>query len=190
MTSPVAATLHHLLEQVAERDPSAPALIDAEGTVTHGELHRAANRLAHHLRALEVGLETPVAVLLPRTRQLPVALLAALKAGGVTLALELTLPPARLRYMLADARVPLLLTDEATWAALGGGVTDRSWPGRAGRRAGRRPPHRRRGAALLARVPQRRGGRADAGGERQGTGCGEQGTASGSVTEAVACCPL
>jgi len=124
------ATLHCLLEQVAERDPAATALIDAEGPVAHGELHRAANRLAHHLRALGVGVETPVAVLLPRTRQLPVALLAALKAGGATLALELTLPPARLRYMLADARVPLLLTDEATWAALGGGVTAEGWEGR------------------------------------------------------------
>ncbi|HVG45799.1 MAG TPA: amino acid adenylation domain-containing protein, partial [Longimicrobium sp.] len=123
------ATLHRLLEQVAERDPAAFALIDAEGPLTHGELHRAANRLAHHLRARGVGLETPVAALLPRTRQLPVALLAALKAGGVTLALELTLPPARLRYMLADARVPLLLTDEATWAALGEDVVAEGWDG-------------------------------------------------------------
>src|SRR3954453_20191466 len=57
------ATLHRLLEQVAERDPAATALVDAEGPVTHGELHRAANRLAHHLRARGVGLETPVAVL-------------------------------------------------------------------------------------------------------------------------------
>jgi amino acid adenylation domain-containing protein len=129
MTSPAAATLHRLLERVAERDPAAIALVDAEGPVTHGELHRAANRLAHHLRARGVGVETPVAVLLPRTRRLPVALLAALKAGGATLALELALPPARLRYMLADARVPLLLTDEATWAALGGGVTAEGWEG-------------------------------------------------------------
>jgi non-ribosomal peptide synthetase component F len=134
MTSPNAvtppATLHRLLERAAERDPAALALVDAEGPVTHGELHRAANRLAHHLRALGVGMETPVAVLLPRTRQLPVALLAALKAGGATLGLELTLPPARLRYMLADSRAPLLLSDEATWAALGGGVTAEGWAGK------------------------------------------------------------
>jgi amino acid adenylation domain-containing protein len=123
------ATLHRLLEQVADRDPAATALIDADGPVSRGELHRAANRLAHHLRARGVGLETPMAVLLPRTRQLPIALLAALKAGGATLALELTLPPARLRHMLADARVPLLLTDEATWAAHRDGVRAEGWDG-------------------------------------------------------------
>ncbi|HYH79817.1 MAG TPA: AMP-binding protein, partial [Longimicrobium sp.] len=108
------STLHRLLERVAGRDPGAVALVDAAGEVTHAELHRRANRLAHHLRALGVGLETPVAVLLERTAYLPVSLLAVLKAGGAYLPLDITLPPARLRYMLADARVPLLLTDEAT----------------------------------------------------------------------------
>ncbi len=87
------STLHRLLERVAGRHPHAVALVDAAGETTHRGLHRRANRLAHHLRALGVGLETPVAVLLERTARLPVALLAVLKAGGAYLPLETTLPP-------------------------------------------------------------------------------------------------
>jgi amino acid adenylation domain-containing protein len=124
------STLHALLERVAERNPHAVALIDAAGETTHHGLHRRANRLAHHLRGQGVGLETPVAVLLERTAHLPVALLAVLKAGGAYLPLEITLPPARLRYMLADAGVRLLLTDAATWDALRGELTAEGWDGR------------------------------------------------------------
>jgi len=124
------ATLHALLERVAERGPHAVALVDGAREITHDGLHRRANRLAHHLRALGVGLETPVAVLLERTVRLPVALLAVLKAGGAYLPLEITLPTARLRYMLADAGVRLLLTDEKTWDALRGELTAEGWDGR------------------------------------------------------------
>ena len=124
------ATLHALLERVAERHPHAVALVDGAREITHHGLHRRANRLAHHLRALGVGLETPVAVLLERTARLPVALLAVLKAGGAYLPLEITLPPARLRYMLADAGVRLLLTDEKTWDALRDELTAEGWSGR------------------------------------------------------------
>ncbi|HYJ80694.1 MAG TPA: amino acid adenylation domain-containing protein, partial [Longimicrobiaceae bacterium] len=80
---------------------------------SYAELEARANRLAHHLRALGVGPEVPVGVLLPRTPDLVVALLGVLKAGGAYVPLDPAYPPERVAYVLGDTRVPVLLTDSA-----------------------------------------------------------------------------
>jgi amino acid adenylation domain-containing protein len=102
-----------LLEDRAARTPEAPAFLYGSETIAYGELNRRANRLAHHLHALGVGPEVLVAVCLDRSVEAVVAILGVLKAGGAYLPLDPRYPLARLRYMLEDAHVAVLLTDGA-----------------------------------------------------------------------------
>lgn len=103
-------TLHELFEAQVERTPDAVALVFEEEALTYRELNARANRLAHHLRALGVGAETIIALLLERSTEMVVSLLATLKAGAAYLPLDPTYPVARLSFMLDDARPKVLLT--------------------------------------------------------------------------------
>jgi amino acid adenylation domain-containing protein len=105
------ASIHALFEAQADRTPDAIAVIEPGGPSTYRELEGRANQLAHHLRALGVGPETPVGVCLERSVALYVALLGVLKAGGVFIPLDPGYPPDRLRFMLEDSAAPVLLTD-------------------------------------------------------------------------------
>ncbi|WP_272923994.1 amino acid adenylation domain-containing protein, partial [Streptomyces sp. SID3343] len=82
--------------------------------LTYRELDERANRLAHLFVARGVGPEDVVALALPRSTDLVVALLAVLKAGAAYLPLDPEYPPARLAHMLADARPALLVTTTKT----------------------------------------------------------------------------
>ncbi|MGW2472560.1 amino acid adenylation domain-containing protein [Streptomyces sp. NPDC001665] len=105
-----ATTVPALFEEWARRTPDAPAVRDAHTTLTYGELDARAGALARHLTERGVGPEDRVAVALPRTSELVVALLAVLKAGAAYLPLDPDYPAQRLSYMLDDARPRLLLT--------------------------------------------------------------------------------
>jgi amino acid adenylation domain-containing protein len=98
--------------QVAQR-PDALAVSAATGALTYGALDARANQLARYLRHLGLGAEVCVALYLPRTADLVVALVGVLKAGAAVLLLDAGLPARRLRFLLEDAGVPLLLTQQA-----------------------------------------------------------------------------
>ncbi|MGW0565385.1 amino acid adenylation domain-containing protein [Streptomyces sp. NPDC003016] len=108
-----AATVPALFEQRARHTPGAPAVRDARTTLTYSELDARADAVAHHLAALGVGPEDRVAVALPRTHELVVALLGVLKAGAAYVPLDPDYPARRLTHMLDDARPRLLLTTPA-----------------------------------------------------------------------------
>ncbi|WP_053928405.1 non-ribosomal peptide synthetase [Streptomyces chattanoogensis] len=111
-----AATLAELFAERARSAPGATALISADGaTLSYGEVNSRANRLAHYLIEQGVGPERIVGVLLPRSVEMVVAVLAVLKAGGAYLPLDPEYPADRLEFMLADAR-PLLVLDEESLA--------------------------------------------------------------------------
>ncbi|MCT9089659.1 amino acid adenylation domain-containing protein [Streptomyces sp. ASQP_92] len=105
-----AATVPALFEQRVRDTPHAPAVRDAHTTLTYAELDARADAVARHLAALGVGPEDRVAIALPRTRELVVALLGVLKAGAAYVPLDPDYPAQRLTYMLDDARPRLLLT--------------------------------------------------------------------------------
>ncbi|MBO7936061.1 amino acid adenylation domain-containing protein [Streptomyces sp. S9] len=103
-------------EQAAET-PDAVAVIagDTSNTsLTYAELNRSANRLAHALLRRGAGPERVVALALPRSTDLVVALLAVLKTGAAYLPLDPDHPAGRIEYVVEDARPALLLTTLAT----------------------------------------------------------------------------
>ncbi|QMU71794.1 non-ribosomal peptide synthetase [Streptacidiphilus sp. P02-A3a] len=105
--------VHELFEQQAARTPDAVALHCADGsTVDFAALNARANRIARRLRALGVGPESRVGVLLRRGPDLVAALLAVLKAGGAYLPLDPAHPAQRLTALLADTDAVAVLTQQ------------------------------------------------------------------------------
>ncbi|HEU0053586.1 MAG TPA: condensation domain-containing protein, partial [Longimicrobium sp.] len=109
---PAETCVHRLFEARVERAPGATAVLYREQRLTYAELNAAANRLARRLRAAGVGPERRVGVMLERSPELVMALLAVLKAGGVYLPLDPALPAARRAALLADAGAAVLVTRE------------------------------------------------------------------------------
>ncbi|MBY8851561.1 amino acid adenylation domain-containing protein, partial [Saccharothrix sp. MB29] len=101
-------------EAQAAATPDAPAVVSDLGTLTYAQLDAEADRWAHRLVEAGVDAETPVALLLDRSPALVTAILAVLKAGGCYVPLHESYPVERLEFVLADLRVPVLVTDRHT----------------------------------------------------------------------------
>lgn len=112
-TSPTPAGLvpDLVAERAAER-PDATALVCGATALTYRELLERADRLAARLRAAGVGPGVPVGLCLGRGAGMAVAALAVLRAGGAYVPLDPGHPEARLRFMIEDAGVRLLIADD------------------------------------------------------------------------------
>jgi len=113
-----AATLPDLFEAQVARTPDAIALVFGDEQLSYAALDARANRLARHLAAAGIGPESLVALALPRSIDMVVALLGVLKAGAAYLPLDPDYPPQRLAFMLADSRAARLIGTTATLAGL------------------------------------------------------------------------
>ncbi|AHY45894.1 Thioester-redct: thioester reductase domain [Rubrobacter radiotolerans] len=104
--------LHDLFREQARRTPDIPALADGSGEtgLLYRELDRLTDGLASRLRRLGVGRDVPVGIYMERSTEYVVAMLAALKAGGAFLPLELAYPPAMLEKVVRDSAVDVVLT--------------------------------------------------------------------------------
>ncbi|MEU7063844.1 amino acid adenylation domain-containing protein [Streptomyces sp. NPDC046161] len=108
------ATLPELFARQAAKTPHLPAVVSAEATLTYRELDDASNRLARLLISRGVGPERIVALALPRSAALAVAVLAVLKAGGCYLPVDPEYPQERLSFMLDDTAPAVVLTTSGT----------------------------------------------------------------------------
>ncbi|MEL6763796.1 MAG: amino acid adenylation domain-containing protein, partial [Cyanobacteria bacterium J06607_6] len=104
---------HQRFEQQVEQTPDAIAVTDPTQQLTYYQLNRRANQLAHTLKAQGIRPETLVGVHLPRSVELLVALLGVVKAGGAYVPVDPSLPAERVRWLLADAQVSLIVTSGA-----------------------------------------------------------------------------
>ncbi|MGP3973993.1 amino acid adenylation domain-containing protein [Streptomyces sp. 8N114] len=113
-TELTSSVLPEVLDAQAVRSPERVAMVCGETSLTYAELHGRANRLARHLMRLGVGPERVVGLVLPRTADMVVAVLAVLKAGGAYLPIDPGYPAHRIAFMLADADPVLLLATADT----------------------------------------------------------------------------
>lgn len=115
---PATDTIGQLFEQIVARYSDGTALVSADTVMTYQSLEAAANRLAHLLRARGVGVDDRVAIALPRSADLVIAMLAIVKAGGACLSLDPANPPARNAMLAADASPAVVVTNTANSAAV------------------------------------------------------------------------
>ena len=104
--------VHELIAAQAARTPDAVALAFEGGTLTYRELDAKANQLAYHLRARGVGADVRVGLCVDRSPEMAVGILGILKAGGAYVPLDPSYPADRLAFMIEDAKLALLLTQE------------------------------------------------------------------------------
>ncbi|HVV25278.1 MAG TPA: amino acid adenylation domain-containing protein, partial [Pseudonocardiaceae bacterium] len=111
-------TVAELFEANAAAAPDAEALVVDGVTMTYGELNRRANRLARLLIERGIGPEDIVAIALPRSAEIVVAIIAVLKTGAAYLPVDPAYPADRIAYILADAHPVLLVSSELVAAGL------------------------------------------------------------------------
>ncbi|WP_270169189.1 non-ribosomal peptide synthetase [Paenibacillus sp. SYP-B4298] len=110
---PQELTIHQLFERQAERTPDKTALVFGCRSLTYRQLNERANQLAHTLRRRGVGRDEIVGLMVERSLEMIVGLLAILKAGGAYVPIDPEYPQERVAYMLENSRTRLLLTQEA-----------------------------------------------------------------------------
>ncbi|EGE39932.1 non-ribosomal peptide synthetase [Streptomyces sp. SID4928] len=106
-------TLPGLFAEAAAVDPGAPALVRGDTVLSFRDVTERAARLAHELIARGVGPEDLVALMLPRTEEMLISILAVHQAGAAYLPLDPDYPAERVAFMLADASPAVLLTTTA-----------------------------------------------------------------------------
>ncbi len=104
--------IHELFSAQVAQNPDRIAVVCPTGQLTYQELNCRANQIAHYLQDLGVKPEVMVGICVERSVATIVGLLGILKAGGAYVPLDPTYPPARRSFMLADARVEVLLTEQ------------------------------------------------------------------------------
>ncbi|MFD7589492.1 non-ribosomal peptide synthase/polyketide synthase [Kitasatospora sp. NPDC059811] len=150
-------TVPEAFARQAARTPDAPAVRCGDVLLTYRELDERANRLARLLIAAGAGPERFVALALPRTADLAVALLAVLKSGAAYLPVDPGYPAERIAFLFADVRPDAVVTDTQTGGRLPAGPFTRivlDDPGCAERLAAARPDAVRDDERLGALLPQ------------------------------------
>jgi amino acid adenylation domain-containing protein len=103
-------TVHGLVAETARRSPGSTAAVAQGRSLTYRELEERAEALARHLVGLGLERGSAVGIFMDRGLELPVALLATLKAGAACLLLDPAYPAERLAHMLSDSGAAVVLT--------------------------------------------------------------------------------
>jgi len=110
--------VHQLLEDQAHRSPASIAIEFQGRSLSYEELDARSNQLAHFLRKRGVRADRLVGVCMERSLEMVVALLGILKAGGAYVPLDPAYPSDRIKYVLDDSHVSILLTQDSMLASL------------------------------------------------------------------------
>ena len=104
--------IHELFAEQVQRRPDAVAVVYEAEQLSYGALNERANQVAHYLRSLGVGPGSLVGILMARSLEMVVGLLGVLKAGAAYVPLDPDYPSQRLLFMMADAGVQVLLSQD------------------------------------------------------------------------------
>nr|WP_201280317.1 non-ribosomal peptide synthetase [Hassalia byssoidea] len=104
--------IHQLFESQVEKTPDAVAVVFENEYLTYRELNKRANQLAHYLRSMGVKPDTLVGICVERSLSMVIGLLGILKAGAAYVPLDPRLPQERLTFILEDAQISVLLTQQ------------------------------------------------------------------------------
>ncbi|HEX3044758.1 MAG TPA: condensation domain-containing protein, partial [Bacillota bacterium] len=110
LSYPVEKTVSALFEEQAARTPQKKALQYSDSSLTYRELDEKANQIAGILLAKGVKPDCPVGILVNRSLEMMIGIMAILKAGAAYLPIDPEYPDDRIRYMLADSETAFLLT--------------------------------------------------------------------------------
>ncbi len=102
-------TIDEMFSEQAKKTPDGIALICGDHEISYAELEKRSNQLAHYLRGKDVGQETLVGVNVERSIEMVVSLLGVLKAGGGYVPLDPFYPEERLKYMVADSGLKIVI---------------------------------------------------------------------------------
>jgi amino acid adenylation domain-containing protein len=120
-TYPLDQTINQLFEQQVKRVSKSRAVVDNTRHLTYQDFNKKANQLAKLLRNLGIQAGEFVGILKDRDINFAIAILAIYKAGGAYVPIDSTYPPDRIKYMLSNSEVRVILTDSSFlhhWAAL------------------------------------------------------------------------
>jgi amino acid adenylation domain-containing protein/thioester reductase-like protein/FkbM family methyltransferase len=104
--------IHQLFEEQVQHTPDAVAVTFGNQQLTYHELNCRANSLAHYLQSLGVKPDTLVGICVERSLEMVIGILGILKAGGAYVPLDPEYPQERLSFMLEDAALSVLLTQQ------------------------------------------------------------------------------
>src|SRR5260221_1225802 len=105
--------LHEFFERTADAHPAQTAVVFGRQAITYRELDQRANRLARFLKSRNIGRGDSVAMLLPRSPEVYVTLLAILKTGAAYVPLDPDYPADRINFILSDSQARALVTSHA-----------------------------------------------------------------------------
>jgi len=105
-------TIHELFEEKASIYPNNIAVICNDKKLTYNELNKRSNSLARVLRNKGVTANTIVGIMVPRSIEMIVGIMAILKSGGAYMPIDSTLPKYRIEYMLENSGCRILLSNE------------------------------------------------------------------------------
>ncbi|KAI9933996.1 hypothetical protein MW887_005068, partial [Aspergillus wentii] len=110
--APIEACVHDLIAEKAQQQPDAPAICAWDGNLKYRELDVLSTRLAHHLVGLGVGAGSDLIVPLcfEKSMWMPVAMLGVMKAGGASVAMDMTQPEQRLRAIVQQVQPAIILS--------------------------------------------------------------------------------
>ncbi|HTU33544.1 MAG TPA: amino acid adenylation domain-containing protein [Candidatus Acidoferrum sp.] len=125
--------IHQVIEERAKETPDKVAIDFHDRQLTYREFNERANQLARVLRRKGVGPEVIIGILMERSPEMVIAMVATFKAGGAYIALEPLLPQERLQLLIDDSQPRLLLVEQAFQRLVQSPkpenlIIDREWP--------------------------------------------------------------